>query len=176
MKKKLSIIITALILSILAAGCSVEIHEDSGKQDAKYYLYDISSDETQLQKESYSPEETTADYMLKDMMQRMNSQQTDSQNRVSLLPEGVQMNYSVEEDVLVVNFNSQYSSMSRARELLVRAGVVKTFLQVPGISGVKFYVGNTELTDKINSVLKEMTTEDFDSMMDEAISVQPLSE
>ena len=102
MKKKLSIIITALILSILAAGCSVEIHEDSGKQDAKYYLYDISSDETQLQKESYSPEETTADYMLKDMMQRMNSQQTDSQNRVSLLPEGVQMNYSVEEDVLVV--------------------------------------------------------------------------
>ena len=48
MKKKLSIIITALILSILAAGCSVEIHEDSGKQDAKYYLYDISSDETQL--------------------------------------------------------------------------------------------------------------------------------
>ena len=82
MKKKLSIIITALILSILAAGCSVEIHEDSGKQDAKYYLYDISSDETQLQKESYSPEETTADYMLKDMMQRMNSQQTDSQNRV----------------------------------------------------------------------------------------------
>ena len=56
MKKKLSIIITALILSILAAGCSVEIHEDPGKQDAKYYLYDISSDETQLQKESYSPE------------------------------------------------------------------------------------------------------------------------
>lgn len=117
MKKKLSIIITALILSILAAGCSVEIHEDSGKQDAKY-LYDISSDETQLQKESYSPEETTADYMLKDMMQRMNSQQTDSQNRISLLPEGVQMNYSVEEDVLVVNFNSQYSSMSRARNYL----------------------------------------------------------
>ena len=96
MKKKLSIIITALILSILATGCSVEIHEDPGKQDAKYYLYDISSDETQLQKKSYSPEETTADYMLKDMMQRMNSQQTDSQNRVSLLPEGVQMNYSVE--------------------------------------------------------------------------------
>ena len=89
------------------------------KQDAKYYLYDISPDETQLQKESYSPEETTADYMLKDMMQRMNSQQTDSQNRISLLPEGVQMNYSIEEDVLVVNFNSQYSSMSRARELLV---------------------------------------------------------
>ena len=161
MKKKLSIIITALILSILAAGCSVEIHEDSGKQDAKYYLYDISSDETQLQKESYSPEETTADYMLKDMMQRMNSQQTDSQNRVSLLPEGVQMNYSVEEDVLVVNFNSQYSSMSRARELLVRAGVVKTFLQVPGINSVRFTIENEDLTDSRGQAVGNMTADTF---------------
>ena len=42
--------------------------------------------------------------------------------------------------------------------------------------GISVKKGNTELTDKINSVLKEMTTEDFDSMMDEAISVQPLSE
>ena len=92
MKKKLSIIITALILSILAAGCSVEIHEDSGKQDAKYYLYDIRSDESQLQKESYSQEETTADYTLTGMMQQMNSQYTDSQKRGRLLPEGGQMN------------------------------------------------------------------------------------
>ena len=52
MKKKLSIIITALILSILAAGCSVEIHEDSGKQDAKYYLYDISSDELSFRRKA----------------------------------------------------------------------------------------------------------------------------
>lgn len=160
MKKKLSIIITALILSILATGCSVEIHEDPGKQDAKY-LYDISSDETQLQKESYSPEETTADYMLKDMMQRMNSQQTDSQNRVSLLPEGVQMNYSVEEDVLVVNFNSQYSSMSRARELLVRTGVVKTFLQVPGINSVRFTIENEDLTDSRGQAVGNMTADTF---------------
>ena len=109
MKKKLSIIITALILSILAAGCSVEIHEDSGKQDAKYYLYDISYDETQLQKESYSPEETTADYMLKDMMQRMNSQQTDSQNRVSLLPEGVQMNYMICSPTMLSSYSVRRS-------------------------------------------------------------------
>ena len=161
MKKKLSIIITALILSILMAGCSVEVHEDPGKQDAKYYLYDISPDETQLQKESYSPEETTADYMLKDMMQRMNSQQTDSQNRISLLPEGVQMNYSIEEDVLVVNFNSQYSSMSRARELLVRAGVVKTFLQVPGINSVRFTIENEDLTDSKGQAVGNMTADTF---------------
>ena len=42
--------------------------------------------------------------------------------------------------------------------------------------GISVQKGNTELLDQINSVLDNMTTEDFDTMMQEAISVQPLSE
>lgn len=42
--------------------------------------------------------------------------------------------------------------------------------------GISVQKGNTELLDGINSVLATMTTEDYDAMMDEAISVQPLSE
>lgn len=42
--------------------------------------------------------------------------------------------------------------------------------------GVSVQKGNTELLDGINSVLSKMTTDDFNTMMDEAISVQPLSE
>lgn len=42
--------------------------------------------------------------------------------------------------------------------------------------GISVQKGNTELLDGINSVLSTMTTDDFDTMMNEAISVQPLSE
>lgn len=42
--------------------------------------------------------------------------------------------------------------------------------------GVSVQKGNTELLDGINSVLATLTTDDFDKMMEEAISVQPLSE
>lgn len=42
--------------------------------------------------------------------------------------------------------------------------------------GISVQKGNTELLDGINSVLAGMTVEDFDSMMQEAISVQPLAE
>lgn len=42
--------------------------------------------------------------------------------------------------------------------------------------GISLKKGNTELKDAINSVLKDMTAEDFSKMMDEAIAVQPLSE
>lgn len=42
--------------------------------------------------------------------------------------------------------------------------------------GISMKKGNTTLKDAINGVLATMTTDDYNSMMDEAISVQPLSE
>lgn len=42
--------------------------------------------------------------------------------------------------------------------------------------GVSMKKGNTELLEGINSVLDTLTTDDFETMMNEAISVQPLSE
>lgn len=159
MKKKIFMIITVLMLCLLAGGCSVEVQNDPNTQSV-YYLYDISADETQLEKVDYNPEETTAEYMLKDMMQQMN-QKEDDVERISLLPDDVQMNYSVEGEVLVVNFNSQYTQMSKAREILVRAGVVKTFLQVPGISAVRFTVENQDLTDSKGESVGEMTADAF---------------
>ncbi len=42
--------------------------------------------------------------------------------------------------------------------------------------GVSVKKGNTELVEQINSVLSKMTTDDYNNMMNEAISVQPLSE
>ena len=42
--------------------------------------------------------------------------------------------------------------------------------------GISMKKGNTALKDAINEVLATMTTDDYNKMMDEAISVQPLSE
>jgi hypothetical protein len=42
--------------------------------------------------------------------------------------------------------------------------------------GISVQKGNTELLDAINSVLAGMNTSDYEDMMNEAISVQPLSE
>ena len=49
--------------------------------------------------------------------------------------------------MLVIDFSAQYHEMSRAREVLTRAGIVKTFLQVPDIHRVRFTVEGQELTD-----------------------------
>ena len=42
--------------------------------------------------------------------------------------------------------------------------------------GVSVKKGNTVLKDAIDSILSTMTADDFNALMDEAISIQPLSE
>ena len=42
--------------------------------------------------------------------------------------------------------------------------------------GVSVQKGNTELKDKIDSVLSTMTVDDMNALMQQAIAVQPLSE
>ena len=161
MKRLIYGIFTVLLLGILLTGCSVEVQEDQDKNNtAQYYLYDINGDETALVREAYTPEESTAEYMLKDMMQRMNNKES-GKEAISLLPDELQMNYSVEAPVLVVNFNSSYKDMSAAREILVRAGVVKSFLQVPGITAVRFTVENEELLDSRGNPVGDMTEDTF---------------
>ena len=42
--------------------------------------------------------------------------------------------------------------------------------------GISMRKGNSALKEQIDSVLSEMNVDDFNEMMEEAISVQPLSE
>lgn len=148
MKRLLCMVLSAIMSCFLLTGCAVEVQEEA--QDSggnQYYLYYVNKDETKLEKESYHPEKETAEFMLKDLVTILNEQKTQG-DKGSLLPKEVQINsYNLNEAVLELEFNSQYGSISRAREILVRAGTVRTFLQVPGIAGVKFYVGKNELLD-----------------------------
>ena len=42
--------------------------------------------------------------------------------------------------------------------------------------GISIKKGNKELVDAVNSVLKDLTTADFEGMMQDAIKLQPLAE
>lgn len=118
---------------------------DSGSN--QYYLYYVNKDETKVVKERYQPEQESAEFMLQDFTGILNAQEGSGDN-LALLPSGVQLvTYRLNESLLELEFNSDYSEMSRAREILVRAGVARTFLQIPGVTGIKIFIESEELKD-----------------------------
>lgn len=148
MKKLFSAVLALVLACSLLTGCTVETQEekvDSGSN--QYYLYYVNKDETKVVKERYQPEQESAEFMLQDFTSILNAQEGSGDN-LALLPSGVQLvTYRLNESLLELEFNSDYSEMSRAREILVRAGVVRTFLQIPGVTGIKIFIESEELKD-----------------------------
>ena len=148
MKKLLSTVTALLLVISLLSGCSVESQTEKAESVSnQYYLYYINKDETKVVKVQYDPEQESAEFMIQDFMGILNSQEANGENQ-ALLPSGVQLvTYRLNESLLELEFNSDYSNISRTREILVRAGVARTFLQIPGVTGVKIFIGSQELTD-----------------------------
>lgn len=148
MKKLFSAVLALVLACSLLTGCTVETQEekvDSGSN--QYYLYYVNKDETKVVKERYQPEQESAEFMLQDFTGILNAEEGSGDN-LALLPSGVQLvTYRLNESLLELEFNSDYSEMSRAREILVRAGVARTFLQIPGVTGIKIFIESEELKD-----------------------------
>ena len=148
MKKFFRTVIAVIMACSLLSGCSIEVqNEKASNVGNQYYLYYLNKEETKVEKVSYQPEQESAEFMLQDLTSILNKQEANGEKQ-PLLPSGVQLvTYRLNEALLELEFNSEYSNISRTREILVRAGVARTFLQIPGVTGVKFFIGNQELTD-----------------------------
>ena len=148
MKKLFSAVLALVLACSLLTGCTVETQEekvDSGSN--QYYLYYVNKDETKVVKERYQLEQESAEFMLQDFTGILNAQEGSGDN-LALLPSGVQLvTYRLNESLLELEFNSEYGNISRTREILVRAGVARTFLQIPGVTGIKIFIESEELKD-----------------------------
>lgn len=62
---------------------------------------------------------------------------------------------------LEVHFNQKYLKMNKSTEVLCRAAVVQTLVQIHGVSFVSFYVGEEPLKDGQGNPIGLMRAEDF---------------
>lgn len=163
MKKKLCRILSAvLVFSFFLSGCQVEVEDQQNVGTAGYFRFYLNADETELQKEPYTPENESSQTMIEECMQNISGSDA-AEGKFLLLPEEVKVNaYELGEDgVLSMDFNEKYMDMSRTREYLARAGIVKTFTQIPGVRAVDFFVEGNPLTDTRGETIGEMNSDMF---------------
>ncbi|MBR2765719.1 MAG: GerMN domain-containing protein [Blautia sp.] len=153
------ILLQSALLSVflLMAGADPAAAADGGH----YFIYYLNYEETALESMPYIPSEETGEFMLQDLMIRLNERERSTQGS-SLLPGEVQINsFTIEGQTLNLEFNEAYLQMKPGREILTRAGIVRTFLQIPQITGVRIMIGREELTDHQGDPVGIMNLSDF---------------
>lgn len=147
-----------LLVSFFAAGCSQKSEEKSA-----YHVYYLNKEITKIVGKAYEPEAAAEDTnaMIDELLMQLAADSGDV-NYNKPIPNDVEvMDYSLEGTLLTLYFDNDYSSMDRITEVLVRAAIVRTMMQVDGVECLTFYVGESPLSDQDGNPIGVMTAESF---------------
>lgn len=154
--KRCLLIMTALIL-LLTAGCS-----SSGQEaDSQYHAYYLNKENTRIVAKAYEPAHTDTEGMIDEMITLISTDAGSVEYRKPLPDQVHVVTYTYDGNRLSIYFDEAYGAMEVAEEVLCRAAIVRTMVQIPEVSCVAFYVGDSPLTDHSGNVVGLMTDESF---------------
>ena len=151
--KRLYSMILGLALSSQLLGCARETGE-------KVILYYLNPDANGLMQETYVCQEQQGLAMVDEVVAKL-KQKTDDGLSGRIPPEVEIQSYQLEDGILEFHFDKKYQKMNTSTEVLFRAGLVQTMVQLPDVSYVTFFVGEEQMTDSSGNVLGMMKTDDF---------------
>ena len=157
MKKILACLLACLLAAGLA-GCS----GGGGSEKGEYYLYYLNREMNQLVREPYEPAGQTPEELCLELAKATEGE-AEREDCMGLLPEDVSIESVrfTEEGILNLDMSGSYEDMSTSREILVRAGLVRTFLQVEQVSKIRILVEGLPLRNSKNEEVGLLDNDSF---------------
>lgn len=154
-RKRLISIIILMAVIIMAAGCRSSVISNYGG----FVLYYINSSETALESVPYSPKKKGLDEV--EEVIKAISKVSSEENHIAPL-KGLKVKVGkFENGNIELIFGANYKVISQPKEVLIRAAVVKTLLQIDEIDGVTFTIGKEPLKDIYDSEVGIMNDNTF---------------
>ncbi|MDO4554709.1 MAG: GerMN domain-containing protein [Lachnospiraceae bacterium] len=162
------VLIGALIL-ILAAVMAVFFARSSSDEDTKQEketgditLYYVSIDGMSFYQVPYNfskPGKTLR--MAEEVLEQLKTVPQNEDCQVTIPQSVIWSDVNLEDTNLVIDFTSSYSKLSSVNEIFLRAGVVKSLVQLDGIHSVEFKQNGTPLMTLDEQPVGMMTAESF---------------
>ena len=156
----------AVLAAVMAAlfllsGCGREDVDSDERVKSSMFVCYLNEDEDGLNKENYTGEMLDTEDML-DEFYRLMQTVPDNAAYSPLLPDGVKLlRRTLEHGLLTMDFSREYEEMDSTREVLVRAGIVRTLVQLDDVSQVLFTVEGHEAHTPTGLVLGKMNADSF---------------
>lgn len=161
------LLLTGLAFSLSLSGCASK-EKDVGQAEAEYKVYYLNSSMTRLEPQAYTmaamqegSAESEADWKIQCLLEQLKTVPK-ALDRQSAVPDKVGFErYKLEDTVLYLYFDNNYTVMNSTREILCRAALVKTLTQVAGVDYVAVYTADQPLMDSLGVPVGAMAGTDF---------------
>lgn len=149
------ILVTALSLCTACAG------RNAKQEGIAYRIYYVSNDETKIIEREYVSGTTDTEELLEEMLAQLASVPEKMEYETPLAAEISVIGHTLDSGLLTLDFDENYRKLYGIREILVRASVVRTVTQLPGVERVAFTVKGEQLTDKTGAAVGIMAADTF---------------
>lgn len=153
-KRKITALVMALVLGAVAfSGC------EKKETESKYKIYYVNEEQGEVLAESFVPSEETTQTMLEEMTEKLNKKNAEGH---TLLPENIEIQSCVDDDGMIrIDFNQEYHDLNPVDEVLLRASIVKDYVQIPNIYLVTITAEETPIVDSQGQEIGAMSLDSF---------------
>lgn len=154
---------TAVLLVILmAAGLLTGCKRGEQVKQGEFGLFYLSADKTELVKVSGKKNGETKAEQVQYVLNALKDPEEESEDYLSPFQNGVKVEeFEIDGKQVDLSFNEKYNTLNTAEEVLLRAAVVKSLVQISGINYVAFFIGEEPLKRADKMPVGIMSDADF---------------
>ncbi|SFO29722.1 MULTISPECIES: GerMN domain-containing protein [unclassified Pseudobutyrivibrio] len=154
MKRLLSLILTiTLALSMVSCG--------SKNEESDYQIYYLKSDKAGIVPTAYTFQSDDTAEMVEEAINEL-AESPDDIDYINTIPSEVEAkSWEINDGNLSLYLVGGYDSLDTYTEILVRAAIVKTLVQIDGVESVSIYVNDAPLADSNGDSIGAMTADTF---------------
>lgn len=156
--KRFGYLLLVCIMIISCSGCS---GNEFQQITSGYQIYYINTDENNIVAAGYKAKSDNTKDMIEEFLQKLDTPKGSIVYKAAKPGEVELIKYNLKDQMLSLQFDSNYLEMSNTTEILMRMAYVKTLVQIPGVDYVDFYVGDAPLLDSNGEVVGAMNDDTF---------------
>ncbi len=178
MRKYYSLFLLCALCLFVLGGChnlQTAARTEAQQEEGTYRIYYKNNDNDNLVYHSYQAESDTFDALLSELLGQMAVSPVSGMNSV-LGDETSVNNCTRGVDTISVDVSSGYLGMSERDRVLLRAAMVKTLTQLPGVTGIYMTVEGQSITNAAGEEVGLMNVNTFIESSSEGINSARLSQ
>lgn len=157
--KYLFTVIFMCLCILLLGGCN---NSEKTKEVNSLSVYYIDKNYESIVKTEFVPlAEIEDDAIVHELFSRLSMQPEDISLKVAIPNTLTIIDYQLVDTQLIINFSEEYNKMDAIKEILSRAAIVQTMVQLPQVESVNFMVNSIPLTDSTGALIGIMNDTTF---------------
>lgn len=148
-----------LIMGLLL--CTACADRRKAQEGTTYKIYYVNNDETKIVEREYVSETLDGELLFEELLEQL-AHISEKMEYETLLDKEISVaGHTLDNGLLTLDFDESYHYLRGTREILVRASIVRTLTQIPGVERITFTVNGEQLTDAAGAAVGVMAADTF---------------